>query len=49
LIGKVLVPETVSNVAFGGPGRNRLFITATTSLYSVLLPVKGAPLRLSRR
>ena len=28
---------------FGGPKRNRLFICATTSLYSVLLPVLGAP------
>jgi gluconolactonase len=43
LTGKVLVPETVANVAFGGPKRNRLFICATTSLYSVLLPVNGAP------
>jgi gluconolactonase len=42
LIGKVRVPETVSNVAFGGPKRNRLFICATTSLYAVLLPVTGA-------
>lgn len=44
LLGKVLVPETVSNVAFGGAKQNRLFITATTSLYAVLLPVNGAPL-----
>jgi gluconolactonase len=42
LIGKILVPEILSNVAFGGHKRNRLFITATTSLYSVLLPVNGA-------
>jgi gluconolactonase len=42
LIGKVLVPETVANVVFGGPRRNRLFICGTTSLYSILLPVKGA-------
>jgi len=46
LIGKVLVPEPSANVVFGGTGRNRLFITATTSLYSVLLPVRGAPSRL---
>ncbi|MBA2513500.1 MAG: SMP-30/gluconolactonase/LRE family protein [Solirubrobacterales bacterium] len=43
LIGKVRVGEVVANVAFGGPKRNRLFICATTSLYSVLLPVNGAP------
>ena len=42
LLGKVLVPETVSNLTFGGPRRNRLFITATTSLYSVYLTATGA-------
>jgi gluconolactonase len=42
LLGKVLIPEVVSNVVFGGLKRNRLFITATTSLYTVLLPVLGA-------
>jgi gluconolactonase len=42
LIGKVLVPETVANVVFGGIKRNRLFICATTALYAVLLPVNGA-------
>jgi gluconolactonase len=42
LLGKVLVPEAVSNLCFGGPKRNRLFITATTSLYSIYLGVAGA-------
>src|SRR5918911_310878 len=42
LIGKVLVPERVANVVFGGRKRNRLFICATTSLYAVLLAVNGA-------
>ena len=42
LIGKVLVPEVVANVAWGWPKRNRLYIAATTSLYAVLLPVTGA-------
>ena len=42
LIGKVLVPEGVANVAWGGSKRNRLYICATTSLYAVLLPVRGA-------
>jgi len=41
LIGKVHVPETVANVAFGGPKRNRLFICGTTSLYSVYLTANG--------
>ncbi len=35
LIGKILVPQTVANLCFGGPRRNRLFITATRSLYAV--------------
>jgi gluconolactonase len=42
LLGKVRVPETVANLVFGGPRRNRLFICATTSLYAVLLPFAGA-------
>ena len=42
LLGKIMIGEPVSNVCFGGPKRNRLFITATTSLYSVMLAVNGA-------
>ncbi|MDQ4136464.1 MAG: SMP-30/gluconolactonase/LRE family protein [Pseudomonadota bacterium] len=42
LLGKVLVPETVANVVFGGLKRNRLYMCGTTSLYAVLLPVNGA-------
>jgi gluconolactonase len=42
LIGKILLPEILSNVVFGGPKRNRLFITATTSLYAIMLTVNGA-------
>ena len=42
LIGKILVPERVANVVFGGPKRNRLFICGTSSLYAMLLPVNGA-------
>ncbi|GEO12358.1 SMP-30/gluconolactonase/LRE family protein [Microvirga aerophila] len=42
LIGKILVPENVANVVFGGPKRNRLYICATTSLYAVMLYVNGA-------
>lgn len=43
LLGKLLVPETVSNLCFGGAKRNRLFLTATTSLYSLYLSVEGCP------
>ena len=42
LIGKMLVPEVVANVCFGGPKRNYLYICGTTSLYAVRLPVNGA-------
>ncbi|MEM8632527.1 MAG: SMP-30/gluconolactonase/LRE family protein [Pseudomonadota bacterium] len=42
LIGKILVPQEVSNLCFGGYKRNRLFITATSSLYSVLICASGA-------
>lgn len=41
LLGKILVPECVSNVTFGGPARNRLFITATTSLYACYVAQTG--------
>ena len=37
LMGRILVPEVVSNICFGGRAKHRLFITATTSLYSVIL------------
>jgi gluconolactonase len=41
-LGKVLVPEEVANLTFGGPRRNRLFITAKSSLYAVYLAATGA-------
>lgn len=41
LLGEIHIGEPVSNVCFGGPKRNRLFITATTSVYSVMLAVNG--------
>ncbi len=41
LIGKVQIPEFVSNVCWGGPKLNRLFICGTTSLYSIYLAVNG--------
>ncbi|WP_159949250.1 SMP-30/gluconolactonase/LRE family protein [Rhizobium sp. 18065] len=42
LLGKILVPQTVANLTFGGPRRNRLFITATKSLYSIYVTATGA-------
>ena len=41
LIGKVKIPELVSNVCWGGAKLNRLFICGTTSLYSVYLAING--------
>jgi gluconolactonase len=41
-LGKILIPEPVANLTFGGPKRNRLFITATTSLYAVYVAANGA-------
>ena len=41
LVGKVLIPEVVANVTFGGIKKNRLFICGTTSLYSVYLNRQG--------
>ena len=42
LLGRVKLPETVSNCCFGGPKRNILYMTGTTSLYAVRLKVSGA-------
>ena len=42
LIGQIIIPELVSNLEFGGKEGNILYITATTSLYSIELNQKGA-------
>jgi gluconolactonase len=42
LIGKLHLPEIVANLTFGGPKRNELYITASSSLYSLRLNVNGA-------
>ncbi len=42
LIGKIHLPETPANLTFGGLKKNRLFICASTSIYSVYLNVVGA-------
>jgi gluconolactonase len=41
LLGRIRIPESVANVCFGGQKRNRLFICATSSLYSVYLNTRG--------
>ena len=41
LLGKIHIPETVANLTFGGPRRNRLFITASRSLYAIYVATRG--------
>ena len=42
VIGQILLPEICSNICFGGPKRNRLFMTASQSLYAVYVNTQGA-------
>ena len=42
LLGRIHLPEVCANVCFGGIKRNRLFMTASRSLYSVYLNTRGA-------
>ncbi|MEL7527032.1 MAG: SMP-30/gluconolactonase/LRE family protein [Pseudomonadota bacterium] len=46
-LGRIVVPEAVANLTFGGAKNNRLFITATTSLYAIYVGVRGATRRKS--
>jgi gluconolactonase len=41
-IGMIRLPETCANVCFGGWRRNRLFMTASQSLYAVYVETHGA-------
>ena len=41
-IGMIRLPETCANVCFGGVRRNRLFMTASQSLYAVYVETHGA-------
>ena len=41
-IGVIRLPEVCANICFGGAKRNRLFMTASQSLYSVYVGVRGA-------
>ena len=42
LLGMIRLPETCANVCFGGAKRNRLFMTASQSLYAVYVNIAGA-------
>jgi len=41
-LGRIRLPEACANLAFGGPKRNRLFMTASQSLYAVYVNTQGA-------
>jgi gluconolactonase len=41
-LGHIRFPKMVSNLTFGGPKRNRLFVTQTDSLCSIYVGVRGA-------
>jgi gluconolactonase len=42
LLGKIHLPEPCSNLCFGGAKKNRLFMTASQSLYAVYVEAIGA-------
>ncbi len=42
LIGKIHLPEVCANLCFGGRKRDRLFMTASTSVYALYLNNQGA-------
>ena len=41
LIGRILFPERCANLCFGGLHRNRLFMCASTSVYSLYVNTQG--------
>ena len=41
-VGQILLPEICANVCFGGAKRNRLFMTASQSIYAVYTNTRGA-------
>jgi gluconolactonase len=43
LIGRIDLPERCANLCFGGTERNRLFMAASTSLYSLYVNTQGTP------
>lgn len=41
-IARILVPQVVTNLCFGGPDFDTLYMTGTTTLYSIKLSARGA-------
>jgi len=42
-IGRILLPERCANLCFGGRKRNRLFMTASQSVYALYVEARGCP------
>jgi gluconolactonase len=42
MIGRIMLPERCANVCFGGIKRNRLFMAASQSIYSLYVETQGA-------
>jgi len=45
MIGKIVLPETCANLCFGCLKLNRLFMTASQSLYALYVNVQGLPVK----
>jgi gluconolactonase len=43
MIGRIMLPERCANVCFGGVKRNRLFMAASQSIYSLYVETQGTP------
>lgn len=41
-LGRILLPEEASNCTFGGPDGRRLYVTATSTLWSIEVGIRGA-------
>jgi gluconolactonase len=41
MIGRIALPERAANLCFGGAKRNRLFIAASQSIYSIYVNTQG--------
>ena len=43
MIGRIMLPERCANICFGGIKRNRLFMAASQSIYSLYVEAQGVP------
>jgi gluconolactonase len=41
MIGRIMLPERCANVCFGGRKRNRLFMAASQSVYTLYVETQG--------